>query len=249
MSTRGGVLSDKLAIVVDEDEYEQRIVTELDEALRKNAAVGITRRLEKIAVVVDRCDEIMRHQNPTTRQYARAEHKKMTALSERNSLLATIDVDAQDLEIDPKIDVVSKLHTKADADLKIIVDKEDERGSLDAENNLTVEDDYDDDAYAERIIRYRACYFKEGVEQSKAGIRVEGTPWSIPASLHARLLPYQVEGVKWLLNRFQLGAGGILADEMVLQRHSDLFFCSLPVPFARFRFPFFFHLAIFSLRF
>lgn len=40
---------------------------------------------------------------------------------------------------------------------------------------------------------------------------------------------YQVQGLRWLLSQHDLGAGGILGDEMVLP-HSSFFFCRSPSP-------------------
>jgi SNF2 family DNA or RNA helicase len=50
--------------------------------------------------------------------------------------------------------------------------------------------------------------------------------WTVPVEPHANLLmpllPYQKEGLGWMLHQEQTAHGGILADEMGMGRHRPL---------------------------
>jgi superfamily II DNA or RNA helicase len=53
------------------------------------------------------------------------------------------------------------------------------------------------------------CQFYDTLGQARE-------PVQIPSSLHAELKPYQKSGVRWLLDLYHLGLGGVLADDMGL---------------------------------
>ena len=205
-------------VVVDEDEYEQRVFAELDEAIRNDLIAETARRMTKISATIDQCNEIMRTQKPHTKQYARAAERRAASVTKQASMLADADMEDQEFK-DIDIFVQPDLNVNPELDLRpsISVNEEDHTDPQSAEDSLAIEDDYDDDVYAERMIKYHDNLHQNGKDMANLdNIQVEGTSWGIPAALHSQLLPYQIEGAEWLLRRFQLGAGGILADEMVL---------------------------------
>ncbi|MCM2281067.1 MAG: DEAD/DEAH box helicase [Bdellovibrionaceae bacterium] len=55
----------------------------------------------------------------------------------------------------------------------------------------------------------KICAFYDSLNQPRAELQ-------IPESVHAQLLPYQVTGVRWLMDLDELGLGAILADDMGL---------------------------------